>query len=194
MVTRKLPEMAYRGGLARVCLRQVRALPEAGHICRVAGEANVAAIEEVSAFAWLPAAPYHELMKAIRAELGPEGNLAFWRAWVAPFVKTPLIKLSFEGILQLAGLGPGPLLGLVPRFRQLSLKNAGTLSTSLDEDARVCFVRFADAPAEFWAEGTQIEALVGCLYGAFDLSGVPGKIVVEELDVARGRATLRMSW
>jgi hypothetical protein len=186
--------MQYRGGLARTCLRQVRALPQAAAILTRAGSEAVETIEECNAFAWIPAAPYHELLVAIRAELGPDGNRDFWRAWVEPFVKTPLIKLAFESLRDIAKLGPGPLLGFVPKFRGLSLRNAGTLTITIDDERREAIVRVTEAPSEWWARGAQIEALVGCLHGAFDLSGVPGVITVEEADVERGRATLRMTW
>ena len=194
--------LEYRGGLARVALRQVRALDCGDRILRATAIESVRAIEECSAFGWLPAAPYHALLRATRAELSDERHRAFWSAWVEPFLRMPLLTMTFDSILQVAGLGPGALVGLIPRMRQMTIRGTGVLTVTVDQEDSAgqggAVARCSETPLEFWIDGIQIDAMAGIFQGAFDLSGVKGTVgLIEDTRLAAPeRVTMgfRLTW
>lgn len=142
-----------------------------------------------TATAWLPLQHCVELTRAISQTLGPRSARRFYRHTMRDELDSSLFRSFVAMVSRMLGLGPDTFVKMAPKGWGQIYRGAGTLE-SIGEER----IRYSSLPPMCCEDDTWVEAVGSAFHASFDLAGVEGSIVLEDLDLAEGRVTYCFRW
>lgn len=137
--------------------------------------------------------PLIELFRIMRAELGDDRYVAWWRDYTVQLSRIPLLKSFTQGIIRALGLSPHTMLKNLPRARGSLVRFGGQmLYEKLDEkSARMTLTGY---PRELLASGIAGITMRGVYEGVLALGGHNGSASTAAEDVDAGVVVHVVQW
>jgi hypothetical protein len=137
--------------------------------------------------------PLVELFGVMRAELGDERYIAWWRDYTLQLVRIPLLKSLTHGIIKVLGLTPHAIFKNLPRARGSLVRFGGSITYEHVDDtsARMSML---DYPKELLASGIAGITMRGVYEGVLSFAGHSGSAVVVSEDADTGTVVHLVKW
>ncbi|MEM9189648.1 MAG: hypothetical protein AAGF12_10765 [Myxococcota bacterium] len=186
---------AIRSILTSCIAEQVPRLSSAEQL-RIRKEAPELDIEKMASgwvLEWIDMHTHMRLSDAIRAAVGPEGNVDYWDRAMRRVITTGFYANLLRTTVRIYGTTPLAYFKVFSRGADYATRNIGHVAL-LDHSSEHATMELYDFPADEFSFPCYVEGIQGCLNAAYPVLEVAGEVALLELEEAVGRARYRCSW
>lgn len=189
-------EPMIRSAMPQALLRATEDLstPERQGIRARLGEERIDEIQQNLPLSWTHMDMHMALSDAVRDVVGPERNVALWRATMTAMWSRPLLKGFVDGVSKVFGLDPPALFKQVPRLYGHLTRELGSCTYAADPAGDAGSVTLRGFPEKRYRFICFIEGLQGCAESALVLTRFTGTVTVAARDDALGLARYDVRW
>jgi hypothetical protein len=190
-------EPQMRAALTQSLLHHaVETLPAAERdaVRALVGPAGLAAIDALLPISWAPMVLHMRLCDAIRDVVGPERNVAVWRAAMTAACDHPVLRGILRMSSSLLGASPFSLLRPIDRIYTHVTRGLGAARFESVQGSAAGIVALRGFPADRFRFQCYVEGATGSFQSFLQLCRATGEITVIDRDDARGDVRLVVRW
>lgn len=137
--------------------------------------------------------PLVELFRIMRAELGDERYVAWWRDYTTELSRIPLLRSFTQGVIRALGLSPHTMFKNLPRARSSLVRFGGSMLYERVDDVS-CRLTLTGYPRELIESRIAGITMRGVYEGVLALGGHAGSASVEVESVDTGTVVHVVKW
>lgn len=188
--------LSYKARYAQNILEELERVLPAERVRAILARADgafLAQVQRATPVENVEGRPLIELFRIMRAELGDERYVGWWRDYTLQLSRIPLLKSFTQGIIRALGLSPHTLFKNLPRARGSLVRFGGAMLYEKidDNSARMTLTGY---PRELLLSGIAGITMRGVYEGVLALGGHAGSAACEAEDVDKGVVVHVVKW
>lgn len=181
-----------RASYAKELLHGIDALPQREKIRARLAQGVAERTQAARGLSLVDAADHQALMEASYAELARDGYIALIREQTRKYRESPLLAATVGTLQRLLGRAPHALLKHLPRLRDVTVQDYGTLTYDYAGDREARFV-LAGYPLTYMTDANR-DLFVATFLSALDILDMQGEAITLQEDRASGSAEYLLRW